>query len=167
MMFLKALVNSVVISSSEKKSFCIILTWNSKKTKIHLLEIMKVPFNKVICINPVKILSNCYNMISLKIYVGMHNFWVLILGKGTAQKGWNNGMETYHSLQVDSLLLTYWFHVLKKKKKIQPFQPTPVPKIFGTLIKHWIQKKKIEHFFTITSLSESRFISSLWECVRN
>lgn len=81
-------------------------------------------------------------MITLKIYVSTHSFWVLILGKETAQKGWNNGMETYHPLQLDSLLLTYCFHVLKKKKKIQTFKPTPIPKIFGALLKHWIQRKK-------------------------
>lgn len=27
----------------------------------------------------------------------------------------NNGMETYHPLQLDILLQTYCFHVLKKK----------------------------------------------------
>lgn len=85
-------------------------------------------------------------MITLKIYVSPHNFWVLILGKETAQKGWNNGMETYHPLQLDSLLQTYCFHVLKKKKN-QTFKPTPIPKIFGTLIEHWIQRGKKKNFF--------------------
>lgn len=63
-----------------------------------------------------KALSNFQNMITLKIYACMHNFWVLILGTETEQKGWNNGMEIHHPLQLDSLLQTYCFHVLKKNK---------------------------------------------------
>lgn len=89
----------------------------------------------MINVNPIKT-WNYYNMITLKIHVCVHNFWVLILG---IEKGWNNGMEIYHPLQLDSFLQIYCFHVLKKKK-IQTFKPTPTPKIFGILIKHWIQK---------------------------
>lgn len=46
----------------------------------------------------------------------------------------NNGMETYHPLQLDILLQTYCFHVLKKKFK--SLSQPQAPKIFGTLINH-------------------------------
>lgn len=116
----------------------------------------------MICVNPI----NYYNMITLKIYFSMHNFCVLILGKWTAQKGWNNDMETYHSLQLDSLLQTYCFHVLKKK-----FKPLSKPQSLNFLALllniESRRKKKKTFFLIITSLSESRCISSLWKCVRN
>ena len=67
----------------------------------------------------------------------MHNFWVLILGTETEQKGWNN--EWYGNspssptgLFIADLLLP----CVKKINKNSIFKPAPIPKIFGNLIKH-------------------------------
>lgn len=109
----------------------------------------------MICIDPKKSFQTIRILFLFIIYVGVYNLCILILWKETAQKGWNNGMETYHPLQMDSLLQTYCFHVFKKKRKKKTFKPIPIPKIFGILIKHWIQKKQF--FIIIAYQSQNLF----------
>lgn len=87
----------------------------------------------------------------------MHNFWVLILGKGTAQKGWNNGMETYHSLQLDSLLQTYWFHVLKNKfKPLSQPQSLKFLELLLNIESRRKKKKKNTIFFLLSQAYQSQ-----------
>ena len=86
----------------------------------------------------------------------MHNFWVLILEIETVQKGWNNGMESHHPLQLDSLLQTYCFHVLKKKK-IQIFKQPQSLKFLALLLSTKSRDEKKKNCIIISSLSESRF----------
>lgn len=60
-------------------------------------------------------------------------------------KQWYGNLSSSpNGLFITDLLLP----CVKKKKKNQNFKPIPIPKIFGILIKHWIQKK---HFFIITA----------------
>lgn len=131
---------------------------------------MKAPFYTMICVNPIKILSNYYNMITLKIICR----YAQLLSSYSRKRDRTERMEQWYGNLPFSPIGLFITDLLVPcvKKQIQTFKPTPVPKIFGTLIKHWIQKKekkkkKHHFFFIITSLSESRFISSLWEYVWN